>query len=236
MIPMQTKINLDYRNKVDTYWANFLGCRLYDLQNPGDTIVYNIDTPGLFCLETGKSRVISLLPGADATPLRDKITTEKICEALAPVGDVAENYGPGDVMYCTPDMFAVANEYDCRKILTVDRNDLRQFAHEVQWSCFLQECADLWEFAYGIRRRGKIVSAATAVIWGGIIGAVKVATLPEYRNRGFAHAVVSAVTRHLLTQTHLIPQYDAAAENVSSLKIAQSLGFQCYGQIYYGKI
>lgn len=232
----QTDIALYYRNQIDTYWADFLGCSKEALYQPGDTIINHANSPGLFCLSVGQSRIFSLAPDVDPTFLYEGLSLASIRAALEPAGQVTEIYGPGDVMYCTPATYSQAHDENCYSLANAKWSALERFTDLAGWHGFLQECPNLWDHAYGIHQDGEIVSAATAIIWGEKIGAIKVATLPGYRRRGYARAAVSAATQHLLKHTSYIPQYDAAADNVSSLHVAQALGFRCYGQIYYGKL
>lgn len=231
-----TQLALHYRERVDSYWADFLGCAPESLYRYGDTIVHHETSDGLFCLEIGDSRVLSLAPGISITPPYGPLSREWIFSTLMCAGAVHEIYGPGDLFYCTPCTFRPIDNTSCQPLKDANREELERFARAAQWQCALKNQVYSWDYAFGIYHDSELVSAATIIIWGETIAALKVATLPEYRGRGYGSAVTSAVTRAILNETHLIPQYDTATSNHYSQRIAEALGFKRYGQIYYGKL
>ena len=231
-----TQISLDHREQVDSYWADFLGCTPATLYRGGDTITYRNTSPGLFCLEIGDSRILSLARGISVRPPCGPLNEDWIYRVLAKKGPVGEVYGPGDVFYVTTDTFEPVNENICKPLKDTDQNILNQFATLAQWRCEFPNQTLSWTHAFGIYQDGKLVSAATTIVWSNTIAAVKVATLTDYRGRGYGRAVTSAVTSTILNETRLIPQYDTETSNYPSQQIARGLGFQPYGRIYYGKL
>jgi hypothetical protein len=229
-----SQITLHYREKVDAYWASFLGCTPSALYSYGDTIARPHTSSGLFCLEVGDSRVLSLASDVHITPPHGPLSREWIYSSLMRIGSVQEVYGPGDLLYCTSDTFNPTDETICQPLGNTDQGILEQFADQMQWQCLPQDDTLSWDYAFGVYQDGKLVSAATTIIWGNAIAALKVATLPDYQERGYGRAVTSAVTSAILSNTHLIPQYDTAVSNRPSQRIARGLGFQHYGRIYYG--
>lgn len=236
MMPTLTSMSLDQSNRIDAYWAAFLGCGVNALRRCGDTLVYQPSSPGVFCLTAEEGRVFSLRPGGDHRPLQGRITHHAIAQALAPLGTPCEVFGPGDILYCSPETFRPAPMLDSRLLNEVDSADLDQFAATVGWKHDTTGRPNSWHDAFGICRDGKLVSVATIVVWGGVIGAIKVATLPRYRGHGFARAVVSAATAYLFEHTALVPQYDFASDNARSREVGFSLGFVPYGQFHYGRL
>ena len=88
--------------------------------------------------------------------------------------------------------------------------------------------------AFGVIVDGKIVSRSSTIptpnatkkfglVWLGV------ETLPEYRRRGYAKAVVSGTTETILSRGQ-IPVYDHATWNKASENTAKSLGYQFYGE------
>ena len=230
-----SQLTLHYREKVDAYWASFLGCNPSSLYSYGDTIARQHTSPGLFCLEVDDSRVLSLASDVNITPPYGPLSREWIYSSLMRIGTVKEVYGPGDLLYCTSDTFnPVDDEAICQPLKSTDQKILERFVDQMQWQCIPQDHTLTWDLAFGVYQDGKLVSAATTIIWGNAIAALKVATLPEYQGRGYGRAVTSAATHAILSNTHLIPQYDTAATNHPSQRIARGLGFQHYGRIYYG--
>ena len=230
------QISLDYREQVDSYWAEFLGCPPASLYRDGDTISHHRAAPGVFCLEIGNSRVLSLAGGVHIRPPFGPMSREWIYSVLASKGAVSEVYGPGDLLYCTADTFTPVDETICEPLKHGDQDTLNRFANLAQWRCEFPNQTLSWTHAYGIYQDSRLVSAATTIIWGNTIAAIKVATLTGYRGRGYGRAVTSAVTHSILSETHLIPQYDADTNNHPSQQIARRLGFQHYGRFYYGKL
>lgn len=230
------QITLHYREIVDAYWANFLGCTPSALYDYGDTIARHRTFPGLFCLEIGDSRVLSIASDINTTPPCGPLSREWIYSTLMTSGSVDEIYGPGDLLYCTADTFEPNDKTPCQPLKDEDQNTRERFASQAEWQDGIQNGMLSWAYAFGIYQDGKLVSAATTVVWDDTIAALKVATLPDYRGRGFGRAVTSAVTHTILSETHLIPQYDTAVNNHPSQQIASGLGFQHYGRIYYGKL
>ena len=159
-----------------------------------------------------------------------------IYRTLIEAGPVAEVYGPGDLLYCTAQAFRPVDESACQPLKNADQSLLKRFAQKAQWQCFFQNYQLAWRHAFGIFEAGQLVSAASITIWGDAIAALKVATLPGYQGRGYGRAVTSAVTRTILNETQLIPQYDTATHNHPSRQIATGLGFEQYGRIYYGTL
>ena len=227
---------LHFRELVDTYWASFLGCTTATLHTYGDALIRHKSSDGIFCLDVGDSRIISVAPDVLITPPYGPISREWIYTTLMSAGTVQEVYGPGDLFYCTHDSFIPADDSLCRPLADAEDTTLADFSNQVEWHCMLHNPVNLWNHAFGIYDDGKLVSAATTIVWGDMIAAIKVATLPGYQGRGYGRAVTSAATRTILNETHFIPQYDTAASNRPSQQIARALGYEHYGRIYYGTL
>lgn len=89
--------------------------------------------------------------------------------------------------------------------------------------------------AFGVIINGKIVSRSTTIITPSATNKynlvwIGVETLPEYRKRGYAKAVVSGTTEILLSKGH-VPVYSHADWNIASGNTARSLGYQFYGEL-----
>lgn len=224
-------------DSINAYWARFLDCSVADLHGGGNKIIYSNSSPGLFSLNIGISRVFSVKPEVKVPEHAAVLSREEIYQAIAPLGAVEEIYESGIVMYCPCENFRPADELDCETIpygLADERYGA--FAAQVGWKDDYRSFTGPASNVFGIFRDGKLVSAVTIKIWDDIIGAVRVATLPNYRGRGYARAVVSAATRWILYYTSLIPQYDTEIHNIASQKLGLSIGFQPYGMISYGKL
>lgn len=222
---------------IDQYWARFLGCNHTDLRSGRDRLLYHRASPGIFSLTVNRSRVISLRPGVPTLPSEVSLTPSVVRQALQGMGAIEEIYGPAVVMYGHRGEFRPRDERNAQLLDSPeDRTNLLRFAKLVGWQEYVHQTVVFWDYAFGIYQDGTLAAVATATIWGGILGALKVATAPDYRRRGLGGAVVSAATRWMLENTRLIPQYDTASVNTASRKLGASLGYREYGSIFYGKL
>jgi predicted GNAT family acetyltransferase len=73
----------------------------------------------------------------------------------------------------------------------------------------------------------QLVAVAGYQLWGGEITHIYVITHPQHRRKGYGKSVVSRITDEVLNQG-LVPQYQTLEDNVSSMAIAGSLGFERY--------
>ena len=75
----------------------------------------------------------------------------------------------------------------------------------------------------------RLVCAASAYPWGGArLADIGVLTLPEFRGRGHARAVVRALCRHALREGYQ-PQYRCQLDNEASVALAASAGLTHFG-------
>jgi predicted GNAT family acetyltransferase len=89
--------------------------------------------------------------------------------------------------------------------------------------------------AFGVFSGARLCAAASYSIWKPSIAHIIVATHPEHRRRGFAKATIHALAKDALDRG-LILQWRAVAWNVSSLALAQTLGFKHYCSTIFARI
>jgi predicted GNAT family acetyltransferase len=86
---------------------------------------------------------------------------------------------------------------------------------------------------YGIIIDDEVASRASIVEFTDttypISDIVSVYTVPRYRRRGFAKAVVSTCTTDILSRGR-IPTYSAEVENLASLHTCMAVGYHPYGE------
>ncbi|MBN2386677.1 MAG: GNAT family N-acetyltransferase [Anaerolineales bacterium] len=233
-----------WRLRIDSYWAEYLGCCVDALHHPRRGIVFSKNSPGIFGLMVGDARVYSvnhqlgcLLPNKDILPTwiaGDEFTLAQPMAALDENGfRTGEAYGPGYLTYCHSRHFRPADDADVCPLREDDRDEIEWLGQQVGWTDLFHETASSWIARFGIFREKHLISIAIVRSWAGQVGSMMVATHPAHRRRGYAIRAVSMATRWVLDETDLIPQYDTATTNVSSLKVAQLLGYQHYGQILY---
>lgn len=79
----------------------------------------------------------------------------------------------------------------------------------------------------GIHVEGELAAVAGYEVWGEAIAHISVITHPRHRGQGYGKTVVSQLTEEVLSQG-LVPQYQTLEVNVSSMAVAQDLGFERY--------
>lgn len=95
-------------------------------------------------------------------------------------------------------------------------------------SKFWKSEADFLENGYGFcvfNEQGLPVSICYTASVADRLAEIDVATMPEYRGKGFAKRVVSAFIRHSLG-VNIVPNWDCFTDNISSLNTAYSLDFK----------
>ena len=114
---------------------------------------------------------------------------------------------------------------------------LMRTAYPEFWSTFTAEGVEEgFEEAFwiGIRRKGKIVAFGKAVPTPPVSHVAWIATLAEYRNRGFATAILSALVKELLASSSTAFIY-VLSDNPVAMKLYSSVGFKPYRRYFYVK-
>ncbi len=87
---------------------------------------------------------------------------------------------------------------------------------------------DHWA-VFGAFEHDRLVTVASMYPWGNArIADLGILTLPAYRQRGYARAVVRALCRHAAQQGYE-PQYRCQLDNSASLAVARSAGLTHFG-------
>lgn len=162
-----------------------------------------------------------------------KTRIDETCRSILP-GNIAgrlrqsQSYG----FYVNKEHFRPFAVPGCRRLTEDDRELIQVMAGSNIYFCPEESLQD--GTAFGVIKDGKLVSFASVVptpeatsryglSWPGV------ETLPEYRRRGYAKAVVSGVTETLLARG-IIPAYSCSVTNIASANTAQSVGYQLYGE------
>jgi GNAT superfamily N-acetyltransferase len=103
--------------------------------------------------------------------------------------------------------------------------DLRGACSELEWEHGGSQLGD--RPVIGEYSGDQLVAVAGYQLWGGEIAHIYVITHPRHRRKGYGKSVVSRITDEVLNQG-LVPQYQTLEDNVSSMAIARSLGFERY--------
>lgn len=162
-----------------------------------------------------------------------KTPVDEACRAVLPE-DVAERLWPSQSynFYVDKKHFQPFSVPGCRRLSENDRDLIQEMLGSNVYGCPEESLLD--GTVFGVIADGKIVSLATVVptpeatskhglAWPGV------ETLPEYRRRGYAKAVVSGTTETLLSR-NIIPVYSCSVTNIASANTARSVGYQLYGE------
>lgn len=235
-------LSADLLQRVDRYWADFLGCSLAELRGQTHVWVTSKRSPGLVALRVAQSWIVSLPPGVDAeasTPLAPENSdaewgaapVEALRERL-PGARLTESYGPAQVLYCARETLRAGDEGGARRLTVADRPAVERFRAGMGSLAWSLDDPERWVAAFGLFAGHELISAAVVQVWGDSIGEIFVDTLAQHRRRGYARMVTRAATRWLLEETSLIPQYDAELTNPASLRVAQAIGYEPYGCLF----
>ncbi|WP_294202731.1 GNAT family N-acetyltransferase [uncultured Sphingomonas sp.] len=118
-----------------------------------------------------------------------------------------------------------------RRLTKADRTAFEMFYHAASE----QDRDDAWvEFdhwaVFGCFDGDKLVTAASITLWDDSPFAdLGVLTLPDARGKGFARAVVQAISPYAREQGYE-PQYRCQIDNAASVALARSCGFSLFGQ------
>ena len=134
--------------------------------------------------------------------------------------------------YVDEEHFHPFNVHGCKRLTPEDCDLIKEMDKVSDFGCPIESIQD--GTAFGVIIDGKIVSRSSTIptpnatkkfglVWLGV------ETLPEYRLRGYAKAVISGATETILSRGQT-PVYDHATWNKASENTAKSLGYQFYGE------
>jgi GNAT superfamily N-acetyltransferase len=223
---------------IDRYWMSDLGCSRDALYSQQTLIVPHSaslsDYHGIFIFLRDELLLISVprslidvfRRNAEGWS-RSAVLQEDRLRAL--VGYPAEQViGPAFVGYTNranfrPTPAAGAHVLGQQDITALE--DLRSACSDLEWEHGGSQLGD--RPVVGEYSGDQLVAVASYQLWGGEIAHIYVITHPQHREKGYGKSVVSRITDGVLNQG-LVPQYRTLEENVSSIGIARSLGFERY--------
>jgi len=240
------------RPQIDAYWASFLDCQP-DLLYPAQTsTLWAENSPGLLGLQTAQQGLFALHPGlttltaagllADMVPLLDSshphaaYAWPHAVQQQLRLRAFADIYGPAYILYCPQVLMQPPHSLVIHLLDEQDQPWVQQFQQEIGAVVWHLDQPHLWPRICGIFQDGQLVAAGAVRCWGNKIGEIFVDTLPHYRNRGYAKALVSELTAWVLRETTWLPQYDAEIHNVPSLRVAHAVGYAYYGMLLLGSL
>jgi len=223
---------------VGNYWADYLGCAVTDFNRDSPLVIPHgdelADYHGLFAFFREAAPVISV-PADQFASLAPFFGRQLAGSAISPEHFVAAVrtlngtiIGPAFIGYADEGSFRSIDS-DSRLLGPGDWPAVEEL---------IAACPPLdWEHGgplvgeqptSGIFADGRLVALAGYEIWGRSIAHIAVITNPAFRGHGFGRRVVSTIAQHALTEG-LIPQYRTLLSNLPSMRVANSLGFACFG-------
>lgn len=247
------------RPSINAYWASFLDCPEALLGSTHTVIFSSPNAPGIIGLQTQRHWLFGVTPSVTSAeaaqwvrgllfllgirrvwPTVWQTTWHRLWQwaipRLCPRRAFAEIYGPAYVLYCSQVMPQASRAVTIRLLTAADQQSIQQF-HQAMGSVVWQvDQPQLWPRLCGIFQDDRLVAAGAVRLWAERIGEIFVDTLPQYRRRGYARAVAHHLTDWVLRETPWLPQYDAEAHNLPSLRVAHAVGYRYYGMMLLGTL
>ncbi|MEO5916484.1 MAG: GNAT family N-acetyltransferase [Luteolibacter sp.] len=216
----------------DAYWASHFGCVADELFSGSFHLITHggelIDYCGVFAIFRGGKVTVSIPPDQAESlrgilsDLTNDCSPDSLASALEPVA--TRVIGPAYIGY------ASAVSGPSHPVRSLSSNDVTALM-ALEQSCDTTE----WEHGgspvenpcSGVFSGEKLVAVAGYEIWGGSIAHISIITHPDFRNQGFGRSAVAHLAVKVI-QAGLLPQYRTLESNRSSIRIAESLGFQHY--------
>jgi RimJ/RimL family protein N-acetyltransferase len=150
---------------------------------------------------------------------------------LSDVGVVLHN--PDRLFYyphATEPWLATQGEAVARQLSERDEAAFAAFQSEASEQDKRDAFVELDHWAvFGVFEQARLVSAASMYPWGNaVIADLGVLTLPGFRGKGYAKALVRSMSRHALSLGHQ-PQYRCQMDNSVSTALARAAGFSLFG-------
>jgi GNAT superfamily N-acetyltransferase len=223
---------------VDRYWTSDLGCSRDDLYSRQTLIVPHStslsDYHGIFVflhdelllISVPRSLIDVIRRNAEGWSRSAALQEDRLRALVSyPIEKVI---GPAFVGYTNranfrPTPAAGAHVLGQQDITALE--DLRSACSELEWEHGGSQLGD--RPVVGKYSGDQLVAVSGYQLWDGEIAHIYVITHPQHRGKGYGKSVVSRITDEVLDQG-LVPQYRTLEDNVSSMAIARSLGFERY--------
>ena len=217
--------------KVTDFWLAEFGCSQESLfsspphikQHEGGLVGYN----GVFGIFRGTSGIVSFPPNTpdsirSALP-SCPVTATQFAQIFQPTDYVV--LGPAALYYTQ----RIDNpKYSSRAITRGDADaveKLKKICSAEEWDAGGSDHGE--NPASGVFVAEDLVALAGYEIWAETIAHIYIITHPEFRGRGYAQSAVSHLAGDVLSKG-LVPQYRTLESNISSIRVAESLGFRYF--------
>jgi len=223
---------------IDTFWAcDFFGCGMSEFRSGRDVVcphLYLTGWHGVFIMKVfGKFVVSAPKDKAErfaqiANHGHDLYDPELLRRCLKDslgryIGPSWIGYPANDTIYHHPEQVQILPGNDERRALVFEQ--LKLCCDETEWShSGIDEASEYIAVQF---LGDAIVSAASYEKWGDKIAHIGIITHPQFRNKGYAKNVLSAITGFIRRQG-LIPQYRTLSANSPAVKAAVQCGYTEY--------
>ncbi|MEZ4736828.1 MAG: GNAT family N-acetyltransferase [Caldilineaceae bacterium] len=258
-VPSFSPISEKIRPSINAYWSSFLACTEGLLVPTRTLTVSSPNSPGILGLQTQRHWLFAVAPGVArveaAAWVRRVLFLLRVRRVWPTVWQpiwqrlwqwavprlclhrtFAEIYGPAYVLYCSQVTPQASNAVTVRLLTAADQQSVQQFHQTMGAVVWQVDQPQLWPRLCGIFQDDHLVAAGAVRLWSDRIGEIFVDTLPQYRRRGYARALAHHLTDWVLRETPWLPQYDAEAHNLPSLRVAHAVGYCYYGMMLLGTL
>lgn len=210
----------------------FEQCRWYSAELAGESrslalLFEGLDPPALFLM--GEPTGLTMILGAALRPDIVQFTCRE-----SHLAALQTHYQTGEIdrmlrMTLSAVDFRPVTEFEAERLGPGYASELARMYARAQGSAFSPYQLAMGVF-YGMKRRGRLVSAAGTHLVAHTMGVAAVGnvyTYPEYRGRGYATGCTSAVCADLLAMG-LDVVLNVARDNADAIHIYKKLGFQAY--------
>jgi GNAT superfamily N-acetyltransferase len=222
----------------DAFWAEWFGVEATDLRSPGVSIVSHRGLQGYrgawFFMHGG--RLVVSAPDGWVERIRGALAGVAQHRALPTEAWLAELFGESLERLVGPAFQGALDAGNFRPFSSAQVRTLTS-ADADAVAVFRSACgADGWSdaaldkallFRMGYFDGSRLVALAGFRPWSASAGDPCVLTLPDYRGRGCAKAVVSRVLATALAREH-VPLYQTLEANAAAVGVALSLGYERY--------
>lgn len=234
-------------NRLDSFWAESLGCEKRDLKFKESKIVvrtketdYNDDRTKaeIDIFQRKDNRIISCSREVEDRLRRhelDLLKTDIKQKKLEEIGlEVEKLLGPAFLSYTTQGKFSKYKSRNCRELKQEDSKALKKLKQESDEEEIENSINDTNVGSFPVFGRfvnGELVAVSSYKVWNSNIGFPDVFVKQKFRGNGYGKQVVSKSTERIL-ENELIPVYRTLEKWSSSVGLAKSLGYQKYATTY----
>ena len=240
-------ISADNLKVIDEFWCDFFGISEKQFASPEIKLVAHkdlADFQGVFCFKRANNCIISApkkLVGfykADIAKLKpqDIFVSEDFIESFF-ANEVKYTAGPATLYFLDKNDYQPMTEYqknkcraDVRLLLKEDEPLIKAFYTQINPQELHASRMKLEDDChFGCFKDDVLVSLASFEIWNHKLAHLGIATHQDHRGNHYGKRVLDAITQAAL-QTDMVILFRTLNSNDASLKLAESLGYQKYGE------